>query len=486
MKNKLYILIILCFVFLLNGCSENAESQSANLNNDPIALWIVTEETTADGMNHQAKTLIDQFCDKHENVQINLEILPIEEAERSERLKTIISLINIGQGPDVYLLPTTDILTVEKPHKYTSIRVKPLFPDVNVAMRQGIFVDISEMYISDDTLGKEYLNSTIMDAGIVNNAQYVLPLRFDIPVVYIWENVIQNKEDIKEAINSGIISWMQYVVDQEDPVLACGAEYNSLHIFSNPIDYEQKKVSLSPLVMEVYLKEYQAVQSLIGTEYKHRSAASLDTYVIDMWDRFPVQIGRLARSLVYAAIASAEDETLTMYPLRTVEGDCMATVKYYTAIGADCEYPELAYEFCRLFLLEDSQWEKSRLKPESEQYFSLIEDSWPVRSAGSTAPLWNNLKMQISDSLIRDKGSDERRKKVMNIKLLDSDISILTAKIDLACFPMCLSTRTGSIFTQLNDYEKSNQPSNVVISDLAKEMITIFENSLIEYEKIFQ
>lgn len=478
--------MILCVVFLLNGCIVGTEKELFNPSDEPITLWIVTEETTADGMNHQAKTLINQFYDKYKNVQINLEILPIEEPERSERLNTIISLINKGQGPDVYLLPTTDILTVEKPQKYTSIRVKPLFPDVNVTMRQGVFLDVSEMYMSDDTLGKEHLNSTIMDAGIVNNAQYVLPLRFDIPVVYVWENAIQNQEDIQEAINGGITSWMQYVIDQEDSVLACGAEYNSLHIFSNPIDYEQKKVSLSPLVMEAYLKEYQAVQSLIGTEYKHRSAASLDTYVIDRWDRFPVQIGRLARSLVYAAIASAEDEKLTMYPLRTVEGDCMATVKYYTAIGADCEHPELAYEFCRLFLLEDSQWEKSRLKPESEQYFSLIEDSWPVRSAGSTAPLWDNLKMQISDSLIRDKGFDERRKKVMNIELLDSDISILAAKIDLACFPMCLSTRTGGIFTQLNAYEKGNQPSNVVISDLAKEMITIFENSLTENEKIFQ
>lgn len=486
MQKKFYILIVVCCVCLLTACAASTEKGISNQGNESITLWVVTEETTADGMNHQARMLIDQFCEKHKNVQINLEILPIEETERSERLNTIISLINKGQGPDVYLLPTADILTVEKPHKYTSVRIKPLFPDVNVTMRQGVFLDVSEMYMSDDTLGKEHLNSTIMDAGIVNNAQYVLPLRFDIPVVYVWENAIQNQEDIQEAINGGITSWMQYVIDQEDSVLACGAEYNSLHIFSNPIDYEQKKVSLSPLVMEAYLKEYQAVQSLIGTEYKHRSAARLDTYVIDRWDRFPVQIGRLARSLVYAAIASAEDEKLTMYPLRTVEGDCMATVKYYTAIGADCEHPELAYEFCRLFLLEDSQWEKSRLKPESEQYFSLIEDSWPVRSAGSTAPLWDNLKMQISDSLIRDKGFDERRKKVMNIELLDSDISILAAKIDLACFPMCLSTRTGGIFTQLNAYEKGNQPSNVVISDLAKEMITIFENSLTENEKIFQ
>ena len=52
--------------------------------------------------------------------------------------------------------------------------------------------------------------------------------------------------------------------------------------------------------------------------------------------------------------------------MRALDGDLVANITYYGAVGAGCETPELAYSFLRMFLLEETQWEKNRVLIEDE------------------------------------------------------------------------------------------------------------------------
>ena len=145
MKNR-YLIILIAAILILTGCA-NTEADS-----EPINLWIVTEVTTSGGMNEQVQYYIDQFQTEHPNVTVQLDILPYGEPQRGKYIKELHKKIEAGEGPDVYLLPNQDIVQNQNYWK-----IEPLFPDVELAMRAGIFADISRNYRFDFKLGKSAL-----------------------------------------------------------------------------------------------------------------------------------------------------------------------------------------------------------------------------------------------------------------------------------------------------------------------------------------
>ena len=48
-----------------------------------------------------------------------------------------------GRGPDCYLLPTDNTLILEE-EQYTHVEVEPLFADVQLAMQNGLFYDVTK------------------------------------------------------------------------------------------------------------------------------------------------------------------------------------------------------------------------------------------------------------------------------------------------------------------------------------------------------
>ncbi len=468
--------LILVMAASFTGCA--GRESSAPISPDQSAsLWAVTEETISNGMNQQAQTLIEQFANTYPNVSIQLEILPTEEAERAARLDEIHSLIAEGKGPDIYLLPTRDVLTLEHPTKYTYKKVSPLFPDVNIAMRKGVFWDISGWYNKDRILNKGNLNQTVMDAGVVDEARYVLPLRYNVPVMYALGDYFQENGIDTGLFRSGIGAWMEYVTQKADPVLACSAEYISTRAFSDLIDYDNNEVILTRETAKRYLQLLQSVQSLIGEEARHRSSTDILPYIFGSWTPFPAQNGALSAAMGYAAVAKAESEKLSIYPLSTMEGDYIATVEYYAAVGADCDAPELAYEFIRLFLQEESQWEQNRLNPEEGAFWGLAERGWPVRTKGSVAPLWKNYQKTAVGNFEGDGQTPARKQRILSLELTDADIPILEEKIDFARFPEYLPN-FAAITAKLADQEKGGAPTDVDLDALADELIDALQSSL--------
>lgn len=51
-------------------------------------------------------------------------------------------------------------------------------------MRRGVFLDIGGFYDSDTELKTEQLQQDVMAAGTLDGGRYLLPLRYDFPVLY--------------------------------------------------------------------------------------------------------------------------------------------------------------------------------------------------------------------------------------------------------------------------------------------------------------
>lgn len=459
--------LLLCMSLWGCGTAPRASEEEDVLSfsdTDPITLWVVTEQTTADGMNAIAGQLAEQFQAEHENVTIRLDILPTGEAERAAYLETLSG--QDGSGPDIYLLPTSTLLTLDSPNPYTYQWITPLIPDVESAMRSGCFADISALYDADSALGKEALSESVMEAGVVDGSRYVLPIRYNMPVLYAFPEDLEALGVEMDLSECSIDEWMQYVISLGDSTLACGAEYAAFYayqVFSNLIDYDQGAVTLSAEEVEAYLKLFQQLEALIGTEIGHRDTVSVENYAAGYWQQFPARIDALASAPVYAAIAQLEGKSLTMYPLRSTSGETIASVSYYGAVSARCAEPEAAYAFLRLFLLEQAQWEQTRPGPASEQLSGLLEKSWPVRVSGSIAPLWDNLKQQATGY-----------NPLSTVELAEDSLSILNAQIDAVSFP--ISTDFSSLLFSLND--SGNTPSDADIRALAAEFLQSLQAGL--------
>ena len=401
------VLLTICMLLpVLSACNADPSGQT------DIELWIVTEQTTWDGMNGQAQVLIDSFAETHTGVTVRLDILPTDSQERSVYLQQLRTQILQGGGPDGYLLPTGNTLILAEPAQYTYVDVEPLFVDVELAIRNGLFFAITELYASDDTLEKGGLNPTIMDAGVVDGKRYVLPLRYDIPVVYANSAALLEAGLDVSILEQDIQQIMEAVLAAGDPMLAGGVLHDSFDAFAGFIDYGSGNATLDETVLARYLQTYQQLQALLGEDHLDRARlendaqldtlATEDTVLMEKLDLltyikciygeqdpgslqeipdnvfivgyspveeetldvrteyYPLYVGSMADALAYAPLAKYEGTQMTVAPVRAIGGDVVATVTYYAALGSGCEHPELTYEFLRQFLLEESQWEYNR------------------------------------------------------------------------------------------------------------------------------
>lgn len=468
-RNIISLLIFLLSSLCLCGCAA-ANRTPGNISigsSDPLTLKVITEQSSSSGMNDETKSIIRDFNEQYPHVTIELEILPTDFEEREIRLTELREQIQSGGGPDIYLLPTNNLLVLDQSGQNTYRHVEPLFPNVDGAMRNGYFMDIGQFYDADKTLGKEALAESVMNAGLVGEARFVLPLRFLTPVLYSFDDMHSiGEEDLVRNIDD----WMEYVISLKDPVIACGAEYISYNVFSDLIDYDSGEVTLHTDELTDYLSSLYHVEKLIGKETGHRSSLQFEPYIQGLQNLSPLRIGPLSDAIVYAAIAETTGAKLSMYPVRSTDGDYIATVSYYGAIGSNCANPEIAYQFLRMFLSEESQWESNRDAEFDTHKSGLMEQSYPVRIKGSVLPLWNVLKAQVQDSTA-PQGNLDLYQRVLATDLTETDLEILNQNIDFARFPLPYENRIRSYTSAMINNAQGYSPTRVEIDNLVEEIL---------------
>lgn len=134
-------------------------------------------------------------------------------------------------------------------------------------------------------------------------------------------------------------------------------------------------------------------------------------------------------------------------PLYSMEGTVIANVTYYAAVSASCPVPELAYQYLRMFLSEDVQWESARRQPGRTQYQGLLEGSWPVRTTGSTAALWENYLNQLNGGT----------KLLQSLNPEDNMLESVTDQIDCVSFLTDASYALQTVLADKNPEERIDQ-----------------------------
>lgn len=342
-------------------------------------FWIVTDESVGKLM---AEKIIDKFQAEHPEIQIKQQMLSSYDPSMTE-----------GNGPDVFLLPAAQVSG------------EPLFADVNLAMRDGAFADISAYYDADTELDKEGLVTAIMDAGVVDGARYVLPLRYDMPVLYVDTYQLDDEGCTLEMLSGTIGELYDAVLASDNPKLAAAAAItdtamssSSLNFYPEIIDYDTREILVTAEEMLPLLQSVQKARAVEMTNKMRFKNPPTDSFLIgrdmEYWnDVSCYYIGGMDDLLSYGIYTCAYYAPgLTMLPVTAVDGSVVADVTYYGAVGAGSKNPELAYEFLRWFLTEEGQWQEN--EDVASSYIG-----WPVRAKGDIGVLARKYIANHSDTM---------------------------------------------------------------------------------------
>ena len=406
--NIVSLVAVLLMALCLGGCTRHVTSKN------PV-LWVLTEESHSDGMNYQAQMAVEAFAESHPEVTVNLEILPLDDESRQARMKRLRTQIMSGKGPDVYLLPTGSQVILRKWDEPLYVPIDPLFHDVTHAMELGTFFDLSALYDADTDLNTTALKPEIMEAGCRDGHRWVLPLRFDLPVIYTQPEQAQAMGIPEPLFHQDFLTIVQTLCTQDSPFYLCAGLVfpQQLDYLAPLVDYSTGQVLLSRQQLGQYLRlcqqgtavaqedfrsrckitddrrlaawredssegafrtyygngsveEYNYLNSSLAdigaTERTHFN--SIQIYLLNdfhwLTEEIPFFTGSLSTFFDTAYVSKYTETDFRMYPLRTPDGGIQAQVTYWGAVGSTTAAPELAYEFLRQFLTEDYQWDMVR------------------------------------------------------------------------------------------------------------------------------
>lgn len=472
---KFFALILSAAVAItvLTGCDANGD-RTAVASNGPITLKVVTEYATdathgfpVQFANDALFHIVDEFTDTHENVKVELTFLPLDEDEREITMQKIRTELMAGDGSYVFLLPAGSVAKMEYTIDYEH-PMEPLFADVHQVMENRVFADLSAYYDNDTALKTEELKQDIMDAGVYDSCRYVLPIGWTMPVVAVdWKRV--KELGIEESVFSGsMLDIYNAAIEAGDaaPLLEIlnPPNHSAADIacaFPNLFDYENDTLLLTEEEALQYYTMYNEVMEARKpylSVYRPSEDPSswlffteeLVTYVNSPSARFCLNgDNAFARcSLCHAAevlaIGKVEGLDFSLLPMPSIDGSTVAEITYFGAVSAGCEHPEEAYEFLRMFLTPEVQFQKTLSS--GATHLRIDDCAWPVRVTGSVdgkyrvALEWAGMQEPVRD-----------RSAFFNLELTDDDLSFIREPIDHVRFSTPFSYEFFSSVDALND-----------------------------------
>jgi len=460
--------MILAMLMALTGCTAGPAEQTTvgaetgkitqSSKRDTVLRVATLDATnyTYDDWTQHIKKWERQFEWDHRNVDV-----VFENMLATERLQTELMA---GKGPDIILSPThAEWMNLN----WTDPNCPILISDVNFAMRNGIFYDISEFYDADTELNKDALVPAVMDAGVVDGKRYVLPLRYNLLAAYVDLERFAETGLSTALFDKDIICFWNALTEHGNSSLASSALIRATHrselnLIGDLIDYDNQEVLLTQERLVEYLQACQDFLILRGQSDVSDYALLHNYYSVDteevsgysgwMQSWKHMLVGGLDFAIHNAVIAKAEGVELGMYPLRSTDGSVTADITFYGGVTSGCKNPELAYEFLRYFLTEESQWEE-------DVYTSKFNDSslmlvgWPVRVKGSASAIHKHLRRWIKP-ILEANGIIE--------DFSEEDMPILDITVDKARFPTGLELsfhhlggRIFNAFTMTEEYART-------------------------------
>lgn len=462
--------ILLLLLSLLTACGTPDNGTVPSETSGQKELWIVMDANYAIELGGP----IGEFYSEHPGVTVTLETFPQNAEEREVYLQQLRVQIMAGKGPDIYLMS----------------QYSDLFQNVTQSMHNGLFLDISDYYDADTELNKDAFAPAVMEAGVLDGTRYVLPLRYDLPILYVDVEKLEGAGLKPECLGNGLagLEEVARALGSNAVTADCGIYMSLLCYFPEVFDYKTDNVILAEEEMEQFLGSYQSLLACLGgtpysyyitscASYVYRDEYWANRYHANMWDgpgAFREILGEDECCVNWSSlstlhhelrIARATDTELAVLPVRATDGSLVASITAYGAVSTSCDDPGLAYEFLRNMLLEESQWAKDKAI------------GWPVLTEGYEAVVDEDLMGSIAVSFANldeedlVEGYEKRQEAMEAVILTKNDYPVLNEEIDRAIFPLSNLEEIENQITHILDPSYNPDAPNVDIHEFAQELL---------------
>lgn len=358
---------------LLTGCGKENEKM----------LTVCTEAE----LEESARFLASGYQKQYPDVTVKVEALPTEAEEREAAVKKIQTQTMAGEGPDIFLLPT----------RYGNMDIEekePLFENINKVADAKVFLDLSPYMEKDKNFRAEDYQEVIFQAGRHEEKQYLLPLSYRLPVMYIEKNRASANglsslapsckvEELKKKIESTENPGFQYV--------GCSLiRKTSENYLASLIDYENQTVGLEKKELLQIIEEEAAFMKNCPTYTKavKEHTAVVEEGISEV--EFHVQNTTFPVDYQEGVFLTPEDKN----------GQILAEIPYYAAVNRGCSLPEEAYRYVMLFLDKNFQAGSEMDFGEGKQgLFSILQKDIPVCKEA-----WNDWLVYLSGYQVTDAG----------------------------------------------------------------------------------
>ena len=331
MKKRIVILFLaflLCFPCI--GCSTEDTSQKK--------LWVVTDlgwrwslagedELNEERAEVDFQAILNYFGGLPEDLEVELEVLPVNAADLNARLTRIKTEILAGGGPDVFLL------TCDDPGGGGWTAQERLFPNPEKAMYAGFFLPLDEYIENAQFMEWDKLTPVVMEAGRTEEGQMIMPFNYNTAGV-----VVTKKEFLGEKVPK---NWDE-AVDGENPVYQKGYSWLALNGFPNVFPKVVDNKTEELLITKEELL-HRVNQTLLCPNYRSEYPAEITAFV-------PAGEGQDGYNLWETDL----DNTVFL-PMRNTEGGYTAYVTYYGAVNRNTDFPQEAFSILDMFLSKQVQ-----------------------------------------------------------------------------------------------------------------------------------
>ena len=428
-------------------------------------LWVVygTDVWTGFPQTKYWEFIVEQYSLTHPDVEVRLEAVPKDEMEL-QRLRT---QIMAGKGPDLYLMCRNDTL----------------FADPYQSMQNGLFADLSEYYDADTSLNKEELNQAIMDAGVYDGNRYIIPYSYDIPIAYVDTAQFEALGGSMDMFDGGIVQLYEDLVATGNPKLIWGAglskpsqRFHSFNFLPDLLDYKNQEVLITAEDIAQFLTVVQAARAAQYFDVEelptpnfltNPSLEAVKTYGKTWRDYICMYIGTTPQHAINVGFTKMSGIEIDAIPIAAADGDLVADIIFYGAVGAGCKELDLAYAFLSTV--------SKVLQIESPFGSSgMLSIGWPVRITDSAENIANHPYSQSAFGELRLAYLGSSMPEITN-----DDILFLKAKIDRVHYYTSLEHDLSDIIDTLND-PNTGVPTDVDIDAVAADFIEELEWHLYE------
>lgn len=327
MRNNKGIRVLVICVYLalvITGCMGEKHTDKK------ATLTVLTEQAFESTVQMRASAMEDE----NENLDIQVEVLPLDMTIRENEIQKLQIEIMAGKGPDLYVLSAPMEMSTVEPD---------LFDNPYQIIQSGAFAPL-DSYMDEDSYWKEgSYKKEFLEVGKHGGKQYLLPLTCSYYVLAGIQDI-----DILEGKSLG--EWLEYAKLSENlPLRQCiieGLSQFGGRWFQPAVDYETGQVRFDKEKWKQFGETYFVALKKFRQQEQYTEEP---TYRISHMNEVDL---------------SSEETHFQVMP--DLDGRKMAAVSAYGAVGMSSNKKEIGYDFLMGFLYnktEDGKWtEEAKLQ----------------------------------------------------------------------------------------------------------------------------